>query len=158
MFRIGFGTDVHRLEAGLPLVVGGIRIESEVGAKGHSDGDVLLHAVTDAVLGAAALGDIGTHFKDTDERWRGAESTLFLEHAVSLAREGGYSVVNVDSVVDLERPKLRPYIDEMRSNIARALQVAVECVSIKAKTGEAVDSVGEMRAIRAQAIILLAKV
>ncbi len=156
MQRIGFGTDIHRLIAGRPLIVGGVAIDSDLGAEGHSDADVLMHAAADAVLGALALGDLGTHFPNDDERWRNAESSQFLKYSAGLASELGFSVVNLDSVVDLERPKLRPHIDAMRSNLAEALGICVECVSVKAKTGEAVDSVGERRAVRAQAVVLLA--
>ncbi len=155
MNRIGFGTDIHRLVAGRPLVIGGVAIESDLGADGHSDADVLMHAVTDAVLGALALGDIGSHFPNEEERWRNAESSQFLRYAVDLIKEKGYSIANLDSVIDLERPKLRPHIDAMRTNLAEAMGIDIERVSVKAKTGEAVDSVGELRAVRAQAIVLV---
>lgn len=155
MQRIGFGTDIHRLVAGRPLTIGGVTIDSDLGADGHSDADVLMHAAADAVLGALALGDIGTHFPNDDERWRNAESSQFLKHAVGLIFERGYAIVNLDCVVDLERPKLRPHIDAMRANLAAALGIDVEFVSVKAKTGEAVDSVGERRSVRAQAVVLL---
>lgn len=155
MFRIGFGTDVHRLVEGRRLVIGGVVIDSDFGADGHSDADVLLHAATDAVLGALALGDIGTHFPNADDRWRNAESSEFLLYAVGLANERGFHVLNIDTTVDLERPKLRTHIDAIRAGLANALRVDVGKVSVKAKTGEAVDAVGEGRAIRAQAVILL---
>jgi 2-C-methyl-D-erythritol 2,4-cyclodiphosphate synthase len=155
MHRIGFGTDIHRLVAGRPLIIGGVEIESDLGADGHSDADVLMHAVTDAVLGALALGDIGTHFPNDDERWQNAESSQFLRYAVGLVKEKGYKVANIDSVVDLEKPKLRPHIDAMRANLAAALEIDIEQVSVKAKSGENVDAVGESRAVRAQAIVLL---
>ncbi|MGE3466791.1 MAG: 2-C-methyl-D-erythritol 2,4-cyclodiphosphate synthase [Pyrinomonadaceae bacterium] len=155
IFRIGFGTDIHRLVGGRPLIIGGVEIESDLGAEGHSDADVLMHAAADAVLGALALGDLGTHFPNDEERWRNAESSQFLRYAVGLIREKGYSVANFDVVVDLERPKLRPHIDAMRANLSDALGIDPECVSVKAKTGEAVDSVGERRAVRAQAVVLL---
>ena len=158
MSRIGFGNDVHRLIAGRRLVIGGVLIESELGAEGHSDADVLLHAITDALLGALALGDIGTHFPNSDERWRNAESMVFLRYAVGLMKQHGYQVANVDSTVDIEQPKLRPYIDEMRKGIADALEVETNRVSVKAKTGEGVDAVGEQRALRAEAVILLSPV
>jgi len=157
MHRIGFGTDIHRLSAGRPLVIGGVHVESDLGADGHSDADVLMHAAADAVLGALALGDLGTHFPNDEERWRNAASSQFLKYAVGLVREKGFAVVNIDAVVDLERPKLRPYIDAMRANLADALGVDIDRVSVKAKTGEAVDAVGERRAVRAQAIVLVAK-
>ncbi|QQS32620.1 MAG: 2-C-methyl-D-erythritol 2,4-cyclodiphosphate synthase [Acidobacteriota bacterium] len=155
MIRIGFGTDIHRLEAGRPLIIGGVEIQSDVGAVGHSDADVLLHAITDAVLGSLALGDIGQHFPDSDERWKGADSLTFLRHANKLISENGYLVVNLDCVIDLESPKLRPHIEQMRGNIAAALDIDIDGVSIKAKTGEKVDAVGERRAIRAQAVVLV---
>lgn len=153
--RIGFGTDLHRLVAGRPLIIGGVEIASDLGADGHSDADVLMHAAADAVLGTLALGDIGTHFPNTHERWRNAASEQFVRYAVELISQKGYSVVNFDSVIDLERPKLRPHIDAMRVNLAAALGVEIDSVSIKVKTGEAVDAVGERRAVRAQAIVLV---
>jgi 2-C-methyl-D-erythritol 2,4-cyclodiphosphate synthase len=114
MFRIGLGTDIHRLVESRPLIIGGVAIESELGADGHSDADVLTHAITDAILGALAIGDIGSHFPNNDERWRNAESFVFLRYALGLAKERGYIVANVDSTVHLERPKLRDHIDRMR--------------------------------------------
>lgn len=155
MYRIGFGTDIHRLVAGRPLILGGVEIESDLGADGHSDADVLMHAVTDAVLGALALGDIGTHFPNDDDRWRNADSSKFLRHAVSLINEKHYNVANVDSVIELEQPKLRPYLDAIRSNLAAALGIEIDRVGVKAKTGENLDAVGERRAVRAQAVVLL---
>ena len=155
MYRIGFGTDIHRLVAGRPLIVGGVEIESDLGADGHSDADVLMHAATDAVLGALALGDIGTHFPNDDDRLRDAESSQFLKYAVGLIKQMGYAVANIDSVIDLEKPKLRPHIDTMRSNLATALEIDIDRVSVKAKSGENVDAVGELRAVRAQVIVLL---
>lgn len=157
MFRIGFGTDIHRLVARRPLIIGGVSIESDLGADGHSDADVLMHAAADAVLGALALGDLGKYFSDDEEQWRNAESAQFLRYAIGLIKGKGYSVANFDSVIDLEKPKLRPHIDAMRANLAAALEVDIDCVSIKAKTGEAVDSVGEGKAIRAEAVVILTK-
>ena len=157
MFRVGFGNDIHRLVAGAPLIIGGVAVESEVGADGHSDADVLLHALTDALLGALALGDIGTHFPNEEERWLNAESSVFLRYALGLIKSHGYSIVNIDSTVSLERPKLREYVDAMRENIAKALEINVSQVSIKAKTGEKLDSVGEGTAVRAEAVVLLAQ-
>ena len=155
MFRIGYGHDTHRLEAGNPLILGGVLIESERGAVGHSDADCLTHAVTDALLGALALGDIGSHFSDKDERWRNADSFVFLHHAVDLIKEKGFAVVNIDSTISLEMPRLRPFIDEMRENLADVLEIEFDCVSVKAKTGEKVDAVGKSEAIRVDAIVLL---
>jgi 2-C-methyl-D-erythritol 2,4-cyclodiphosphate synthase len=158
MFRIGFGTDIHRLAVGRPLIIGGVEIESELGADGHSDADVLMHAAADAVLGALALGDLGTHFSNEEERWRNAESSQFVRYAVGLIKEKGYIVANVDAVIHLETPKLRLHIEAMRANLAAALEISVENVSIKAKTGESLDSVGERRAVSAEAIVLTSKI
>lgn len=157
MYRIGFGNDIHRLETGEKLILGGVEIESDLGAVGHSDADALAHAVTDALLGALALGDIGAFFSDKDNQWKHADSFLFLRYAVGLIKEKGYTVVNLDSVVNLEQPKLRPHIDTMRENLATALEIEIGCVSVKAKTGERVDAVGERRAIKTEAIVLLEK-
>ena len=157
MFRIGFGNDIHRLVESRPLVLGGVAIESDLGAEGHSDADALTHAITDAIFGALALGDIGTHFPNSDERWRDAESFVFLRFAVGEAKSRGYSIVNVDSTVSLEMPKLRPHIERIREGLAAALEVTHDRVSVKAKTGEGVDAVGERRAVRAEAVVLLEK-
>lgn len=157
MYRIGFGTDIHRLSAGRPLIIGGVTIESELGADGHSDADVLLHAITDALLGSLALGDIGSHFPNTDNTWKNADSTKFLAAAADLVKEKGYRVVNIDSVINLESPKLKSYIAQMRSNIAAALQIDIDFISIKAKTGEAVGPVGEHLALSAEAVVLVEK-
>ena len=157
MHRIGFGTDIHRLVEGRSLVLGGVTIDSDLGAEGHSDADVLTHAITDALLGALALGDIGSHFPNSDERWRNAESFVFLRFAVGLVKQHGFTVVNIDSTVHLEMPKLQPYIQRMKDGIAEALEVGTNCVSIKAKTSEGVDAVGEGRAVRADAVVLLTK-
>ena len=158
MYRIGFGNDIHQLEAGKLLILGGVKIEAEFGAVGHSDADCLTHAVTDALLGAAALGDIGQHFSDKDERWHGADSFVFLREAMRLIKEKDFSVINLDSTINLEKPKLRPFIDEMRENLANALEIEIESVSVKAKTGEKVDAVGESRAVKAEAVVLLEKI
>lgn len=155
MFRIGFGNDIHRLVLGRRLIIGGVEIPSDVGADGHSDADVLLHAITDALLGALALGDIGTHFPNTDERWLNAESSVFLRYSLGLIVSRGYKVANVDSTVSLENVKLRPFIGKMRENIAQVLELDLMQVSVKAKTGEAVDAVGKGKAIRAETVVLL---
>lgn len=157
MYRIGFGNDIHRLDAGKPLILGGVKIESDFGAVGHSDADALLHAVTDAILGALALGDIGTHFSDRDARWKNADSLVFLRESVRMMKEKGFRVVNVDSVINLETPKLRPYIEKMRENLAENLEIEIACVSVKAKTGEQVDAVGKSAAIKTEAVVLLEK-
>lgn len=158
MYRIGLGNDIHRLETGKPLILGGVLIESDRGAVGHSDADCLTHAVTDAILGALALGDIGSHFSDKDERWRGAESFVFLRGAVGLMKEKGFRIVNVDSTVSLETPRLRPFIEAMRENLANALEIETTQVSVKAKTGEKVDAVGKSEAIKVDAIVMLQKI
>lgn len=155
MFRIGIGHDTHRLTRGRPLVLGGVSVESEYGAEGHSDADALTHAVTDAILGALSEGDIGAHFPDNDPQWKNADSLQLLARVVWLMMQRGFSIVNVDATVMLERPKLRLHIQTMRENLARVLEVDVSQVSVKAKTGEGVDAVGEGRAVQAQAIVLL---
>jgi len=155
--RTGLGWDNHRIAAGRPLIVGGVRIPSDFGLEGHSDADVLSHAITDALLGAAALGDIGMHFPDTDARWKGCDSLVFLRHAASLVREQGYEIVNVDSSVVLERPKLKDFRMTIRETLAAALGLAVDRVSVKFKTAEKVGPVGEGRSAEAQAIVLIAK-
>lgn len=157
MYRIGFGNDIHRLEKDKPLILGGVRIESEFGAVGHSDADALFHAVTDALFGALALGDIGSHFSDRDAKWKDADSLVFLSEAVRLIKERGFAVVNLDSVINLETPKLQAHIDRMRENLARALEIEIDCVSVKAKTGEKVDAVGNRLAIKTEAVVLLEK-
>ena len=158
MFRIGIGSDIHRLIEGRPLVIGGVQIDSDLGADGHSDADVLCHALCDAILGALSLGDLGKHFPTDEERWRNAESFIFLRYVVGLMKQNGYRVENVDSTVHLEKPKLRPYIDEIKKGIAEVLEIEANCVSVKAKTGEGVDAVGELRAVRADAVVSLTKI
>ncbi len=155
MFRIGFGNDIHRLETGKTLTLGGVEIESELGAVGHSDADALLHAITDAILGALALGDIGSHFSDKDEKWKNADSQIFLAEAVRLMKAENYKISNVDSTINLEKPKLRPHIEKMRERIAQILEVELNCVSVKAKTGEKVDAVGQSLAVKTEAVVLL---
>jgi 2-C-methyl-D-erythritol 2,4-cyclodiphosphate synthase len=155
MFRIGIGNDTHRLVAGRPLVLGGVRIPHEFGAEGHSDSDALAHALIDALLGAMADSDIGGHFPDSNPKWKDADSFDLLAHVMKRVEARGFHVVNTDATVMLERPKLREYIGSMRVNIARALKVDVDCVSVKAKTGEGLDTVGRGEAVAAQAIVLL---
>jgi len=156
-YRTGLGWDVHRLVPRRPLIIGGITIPSEFGLEGHSDADVLSHAVTDAILGAAALGDIGMHFPDSDPRWKGADSLGFLKHAVELARAAGFELVNVDSTVILERPKLKDYRTPIREKLAATLGLPVDRVSVKFKTAEHVGPVGEGRSAEAQAIVTLSR-
>ena len=153
--RTGLGWDVHRIAAGRPLVLGGVVVPSEFGLEGHSDADVLAHAITDAILGAAALGDIGMHFPDNDPRWKGCDSLVFLRHARELAAERGYTIVNVDSTVILERPKLKEFRTAIRERIAQTLGLALDRVSVKFKTAEQVGPVGEGRSAEAQAIVTL---
>lgn len=157
-YRTGLGWDVHRLVPGRPLILAGITIPSEFGLEGHSDADVLAHAITDAVLGAAALGDIGFHFPDSDLRWKGAESLQFLKHACALVAAAGYQLVNVDSTVVLEKPKLKDYRLQIREKLAESLGLEVDRVSVKFKTAEQVGPVGEGRSAEAQAIVTLCRV
>jgi 2-C-methyl-D-erythritol 2,4-cyclodiphosphate synthase len=154
-FRVGLGSDVHHLVRGRKLILGGVKIPFEKGPLGHSDGDALAHAITDALLGAAALGDIGRHFPDTSPRWRNASSLIFLREARRLAARAGFSIVNVDATVELERPKLRAYIPRMQRKLAAALGIKPSQVSVKAKSGEGMDAVGLGLAVRAEAISLL---
>jgi len=146
---------VHRIEPGRPLIIGGVTIPSEFGLAGHSDADVLSHAITDALLGAAALGDIGMHFPDTDPRWKGADSLQFLASARDMAQAVGFRIVHVDSTVILERPKLKDYRMAIRERLAATLQVDVARVSVKFKTAEGVGPVGEGKSAEAQAIVTL---
>jgi 2-C-methyl-D-erythritol 2,4-cyclodiphosphate synthase len=155
--RIGQGWDVHRIAAGRALILGGVVIPSDFGLEGHSDADVLAHAITDALLGAAALGDIGMHFPDTDPRWKDAGSLQFLRHARDLAAEQGFSIVNVDSTVILERPKLKDFRTAIREKLAHTLALAPGQVSVKFKTAEKVGPVGEGRSAEAQAIVMLCR-
>lgn len=149
---VGFGYDVHRLAPGESLVLGGIAIPSELGTVAHSDGDVLLHAIVDAILGAVAMGDIGEHFPDTDPRWRGAASSQFVEHAVQLITAAGYRLVNVDATLVLERPKILPYKQQMREHIASIVALPVDRVSLKATTSEKVGFVGRLEGVQAYCI------
>lgn len=153
--RIGIGYDIHRLVEGRKLVLGGVEIPFEKGLLGHSDSDVLTHAICDALLGAAALGDIGTHFPDSDPRWAGASSLEFLARVVELVTQKGYRVANVDATVMAERPKLVPYVQAMRKRLASVLRIDVDQVNIKAKTNEGLESVGRGEAMAAQAVSLL---
>ncbi len=155
MIRIGIGYDIHRLTPGRPLVLGGVAIPHEKGLAGHSDADALCHAVTDAVLGALALGDIGRHFPDTDPRYAGADSMELLRAAVRMAADAGYRVVNVDANIVAQRPKLQPHIEAMRQRLAEALRIDTARVSVKAKTNEGVGPEGREEAIRTEAAVLL---
>ena len=153
--RIGIGNDTHRLVEGRPLVLGGVQISSARGAEGHSDADALAHAIADAILGALCEGDLGVHFPDRDPQWRDADSLDLLSRVMWLARERSLHVVNVDSTILLETPKLRPYVEAMRENIAGVLGIDAGCVSVKAKTGEGLDAVGQGLAVTAQAAVLM---
>ena len=156
-YRVGIGWDVHRLVTGRPLILGGIAVPCEFGLEGHSDADVLSHAITDAILGAAALGDIGMHFPDADPRWKDCDSLVFLKQAQKLAEAVGYRLINVDSTVILERPKLKDYREEIRQRLAETLAIDLDRVSVKFKTAEKVGPVGEGRSAEAQAIVSLLK-
>lgn len=155
LYRVGIGNDLHRLAPGRKLVLGGVRIPFAKGPVGHSDGDALAHAVCDALLGAASLGDIGHHFPDRSPKWRGASSLVLLRHVRQLLDRAGYAIVNIDATVGLERPKIARYIPQMRKKLAAALGIKPHQVSVKAKTGEGLDAVGRGEAIRADAIALV---
>ena len=154
-FRIGEGWDTHALVTGRKLVLGGVHVPHERGLLGHSDADVLLHAITDALLGAAALGDIGRHFPDTDERFKGADSMVLLAEAASRVRQAGWAIGNIDSTVIAQAPKLAPYIPAMQRGIAAALGLAFDAVNVKAKTAEKMGPVGEGLSMEARAVVLL---
>ena len=156
-YRTGLGWDNHRIAPGRPLILGGVRIPAEFGLEGHSDADVLSHAITDALLGASALGDIGMHFPDTDPQWKGAGSLQFLRQVCALIAERGYRIVNVDSTVILEKPKLKDYRIEIRQQLATTMAIELDRVSVKFKTAEKVGPVGEGRSAEAQAIVTLLK-
>ncbi len=153
--RIGQGWDVHRIASGRPLILGGITVPSDFGFEGHSDADVLSHAITDALLGALALGDIGMHFPDSDPRWKDADSLQFLKHALELVAAQGFEIANIDSTVILERPKLKDYRSAIREKLAETLGLRPDQVSVKFKTAERVGPVGEGRSGEAQAAVLL---
>ena len=156
-FRIGIGYDSHRLVAGRPLVLAGVSVPFEKGLQGHSDADVLFHAITDAICGAAGLPDIGQLFPDTDARYKNADSGVLLSGAVSRARENGWHIVNVDAVLIAQRPKISPFVAQMKANVARALQIDLENVNLRGKTGEGLDDVGAGLGMHAHAVALLAK-
>lgn len=155
MFRIGEGYDVHRLSDNRKMIIGGVEIEYEKGLLGHSDADVLLHAISDSLLGAAALGDIGHLFPDTDEKYEGANSLLLLSETVKHLKNNGFSVINIDSTIIAQKPKMAPYIDKMRENIAIAVGIDKSCVSVKATTEENLGFTGEGLGIAAKAIALI---
>ena len=156
-FRIGEGWDIHALVEGRKLILGGVEVPFHLGLLGHSDADVLLHAITDALLGAAALGDIGTHFPDTDERFKGANSVRLLIETARRVRDKGFEIGNVDCTVIAQAPKLLPHMPAMRTQIALALGIVIDCVNVKAKTAEKMGPVGLGQAMEARAVALLYK-
>lgn len=157
MIRTGIGFDVHQLKEGLPLWLGGVKVEHTKGLVGHSDADVLIHAICDALLGAAALGDIGKHFPDTDPKYKGIDSKLLLGHVVELLKSKGYSVVNVDSILCAQKPKVSPYIQQMRECLAQVMGMDIDCVSVKATTTEHLGFEGREEGISAYANVLIEK-
>ncbi len=157
-YRVGTGYDVHRLVKGEKLILGGVHIPFEKGTLGHSDADVLLHAICDALLGALALGDIGVHFPDSDERWRNISSLLLLEKVIKLVNENGFQIANIDATLILQEPKIQSYIPEMRDNIAQAVNVDQKFVSVKATTTEGLGFEGRGEGISAQAVCLLNRI
>ncbi len=158
MIRIGHGYDVHRFAENRDLILGGVKIDYEMGLLGHSDADVLLHAVSDALLGAAALGDIGTHFPDTDEKYKGADSLVLLKHVVTLLKEKGYGVVNIDATVIAQKPKIGAFTRQMAGNIASACGIAEDFVNVKATTEEKLGFTGRLEGISSHAVCLIEKV
>ena len=153
--RVGLGYDVHKLVEGRNLIIGGVDIPHEKGLLGHSDADVLLHAISDALLGAAVLGDIGLLFPDTDKEFKDADSMLLLKEVVNKVKEKGFEIENIDSIVVAQKPKMRPFIDKMRENISKACNVDFDCVSVKATTEEELGFTGTEEGISAKAIVLL---
>lgn len=157
MFKIGLGYDIHRLVEDRDLIIGGIKIPYEKGLLGHSDADVLIHAIIDALLGAANLADIGTLFPDTDPKYKNANSIMLLKNVIELVKEKGYKINNIDSNIIAQAPKMMPHIPEMKTTLAKAMDIDIESISIKAKTKEKLDSVGEKLAIETNAVVLLEK-
>jgi len=157
-FRIGFGVDIHQLEEGRDLIIGGVKFDSSFGSVGHSDADVLLHAICDAILGAANLRDIGFHFSDTDPKYKGIDSRILLTESYKLVNEKGYKIGNIDASVLLENPKVNPYIEDMQKIIANILEVDIDAISIKATRGEKMGYIGEGKGIQAYCNALIYKV
>lgn len=155
--RIGYGIDFHKLVEGIPFIIGGVEVPHSKGAEGHSDADVLLHAICDALLGALSLGDIGSHFPDTDDKYKGIDSKVLLRRCNNLIKEHGYFIVNIDSTICLQVPKLRPHIEKMRRAIAETLGISIDCISIKATTTEQLGFVGREEGVQAHAVVLLNK-
>ena len=157
MYRIGLGYDIHRLDVDRDLIIGGVKTPHVTGLVGHSDADVLIHAIIDAMFGALALGDIGTHFPDTDEKYKGISSILLLQHAYRLIQEEGYVINNLDCNIIAQAQKMKPHIPAMQKELAKHLGIDVNLISIKAKTNEQMDAVGEKKAIEANAVVMLRK-
>jgi len=157
MYRIGFGYDIHKLDYNRDLIIGGVKIPYEKGLVGHSDADVLIHAIIDAIFGALALGDIGTHFPDTDNEYKDISSVLLLKRALQLIQDEGYAINNIDCNIIAQEPKMKPHIAQMKEKLAHELMIDVNLISIKAKTNEKMDAVGEKKAIEANAVVMLRK-
>ena len=157
MYRIGLGYDIHRLDYDRHLIIGGVKIPYEKGLLGHSDADVLVHAIIDAMFGALALGDIGTHFPDTDDEYKDVSSILLLKRAMQLINDEGYIINNIDCNIIAQEPKMKPFIPKMRETLANSLMIDINLISIKAKTNEKMDAVGEKKAIEANAVVMLRK-
>lgn len=156
--RIGLGYDIHQLSAERDLILGGVKIPHNLGLLGHSDADVLVHAIIDALLGSLALGDIGSHFSDNDEKYKNIDSLILLNETNELIKKQNYKIINIDSNIICQKPKLAPYINQMREKIANTLLIDVSCISIKAKTNEKMDSMGQERSISANAAVLVEKI
>lgn len=156
--RIGTGWDLHKLKKGRKLMIGGIDIPYHLGEEAHSDGDVLIHAVIDAILGAAALGDIGTHFPPSDPQYKDVSGLVLLEHTIKLLTDAGYRIINLDTTVILQKPKLQPYINDIRENLAGALTLTIDRISVKAKTKEEMDATGEGKAVESIASVLIEEI
>jgi len=154
-FKIGHGVDTHQLESGCDLIIGGVKIPFHKGSKGHSDGDVLYHAIVDALLGATALGDIGYHFPSSDVRWKDANSEKFLSHVFSLVSDKGYTISNIDSTILLQAPQVSPHIQQMKENISQILDISIDCVSVKATTTDHLGYIGNGDGLTAHAVVLL---
>ncbi len=157
MYRIGFSSDIHRLIKGDYLILGGIKVPCEFSVVAHSDGDVLLHAISESILGALSLGDLGDHFPDSDPKYKNIESSYFINYVNNKLKESGYSIVNLDCSLTLEKPKLKELKNKIKSNIAKLLNIPENCVNIKAGTNEGVDALGESKAIKAESIVLIMK-
>ena len=156
-FKVGFGFDVHQLKEGHPFILGGVNLEYHAGAFGHSDADVLVHAICDAILGAANLRDIGYHFKNTDDRWKGINSLILLTECIKLISEKGWTVGNVDAMICLEAPKINPHVPEMKEHISKAMGISIEDISIKATTNETMGFIGRQEGVVAYAVCLIEK-